>query len=322
MKSYVKESIDKMIQKEKVYKKIDFEKDICKEKSDLYFINEDGELQFICGTPKNLLDYNGYFFDDPEECSSRTSLEFKPVEVFYEDSKFYHSRYIFDNLIEEYDIIYFKFDNDSLKKNESFNLYLFDKLYLEAHKKVKMTKDMLRNGQYFELNLNNINARCRYCLNKEELSYTDYNKSINYSKNNKYILDLSKRKIFINDTLINNFIKLDFKNILNNICLLYKYPNFKERIVSIKREDLILGKRQGVIYLKPIQLEEDVKLEVIYQGDIKVEVHSYIDNKWTVLNKKQILKKGNILNVRLILSTCDKLSKVYFGVHQGESNGH
>lgn len=322
MKSYVKENIYKMVQKEKICKEIDFEKDICKEKSDLYFINDDGELQFICGSPKSLLDYDGYFFDNPQDYRPRTSLEFKPIESFYEDIKTYHSRYIFDNLIEEYDVIYFKFDNNSLEKNESFNLYLFDKLYLEAHKKVKMMKYMLKDGQYFELSLNNINARCRYYLNKEGLSYIDYNKSINQIKNNKYILDLSEKKIFINDTIINNFNNLNFKNTLNNICLLYKYPNFKERVVSVKREDFILGKRQGIICLNPIQLEEDIKLKIVYQGNIKIEFFSYIDNKWNVLDDKQVFKKGNIFNMRLSLNTCDKLNRVYFVTYKGDNNGY
>lgn len=310
MKYYVKKSIDKMIQKEKVYKKIDFEKDICKEKSDLYFINEDGELQFICGAPKSLLDYNGYFFNDSEDCRTRSNLEFKPVEIFYEDTKAYHSRYIFDNLVEKYDVIYFEFNNSSLEQNESFNLYLFDKLYLEANKKIKITKNMLKNGQFFQLSLNSNIALYRYYLNKEGFSHVDYNKDINITTNNKYILDLSKRKMFINNTPIGNFTNLDFKNALNNICLICIYNSPKEKLINIKQEKLIIGKRKGIIYLHPIKPKQDVKLKVICKGDLKIEVYSYKEKKWLELSKSYVLTVEDTIFIRLHLNIFDKLNEI------------
>lgn len=307
MKAYVKEIIDKIVNQENIYKEIDLEKDICNEKSDLYFINEDKELQFICGSPKSLLDYDGYFFNKPNDCRPRTHLEFKPVESFYENRKFYHSRYILNNPVNKHDIIYFKFNNGILENGEFFKFNFFDKLTLEANKKIKIVRDMVENNQYFELTLKSTMIERHYIsINKNEL----YIKAVDKGKDIICVIDINESKVYING-IVKNFTNIDFKDILNNICLIYGYIDSKEKIINIEHKDLTIGTGKGIIYINPFKLDKSLKFKMIYKGHINAEFYSYEENKWKALDDKRILKKNSILNIRLKLNTFDILNKIF-----------
>lgn len=311
MKSYIKESIDKVIGEEKIYKEIDFEKDICKEKSDLYFINDDGELQFICGSPKSLLDYDGYFFDNPQDCRPRTSLEFKPIKVIFNDTIVqYRANYISNYLIDSDDVIYFKFKNSNLSKEQIFYFCLQDNIFLEANKRTIIDNSMIKDGEYFAFSLNSTAVNSIY-INKKSDSSLIYTRNINTDMNT-YILDTSQNKIYINGYVINQFNNLDFKNKLNNICLTYVQTILKDETININHNDVIIGRRKGMVYLNPIKFNTSVRLKMIYRGNINIELYSHKKNRWIKLRKEEILENEKFLNLRVVFSTGDKLAKLSF----------
>lgn len=149
-------------------------------------------------------------------------------------------------------------------------------------------------------------------------SYYDHNKVNSYA--NSYIARNSNETFysinFNSKLLYEDFERIEFKKLENLSKLKYLYFNFAANsfmdAIYLKKENLVIGKNYGYIYLKPIKIDAmaSVSIKSIFKGNVIFEVFSEKIKKWIVV-KDGFKCNGNALNLRIKLNTNDKIIKIF-----------
>lgn len=303
--------INSTINPNSIYKDIDLTKDIDMVKSGFYLLDQyylDDKiksLRFIYTEKESLFNYKGYFTDNPKEIKLFEELKFKPSN-FVEPLNLYMDFFIFEHLIDDDEIINFKFQEDLFTDNGGFNLILSNN---------KFKQDCINKS--FTVSDSLQWKVCSLIQTNNQLGYIEYfngnykNSLLPISKHKigNCILDFKQNIVYLNNKKVKN----SLNNPLNNIIIsATTFPQCKDYI-TLKPDNLMIGNRNGYIYLNPIEVPNNIefKLKVAYNGNIKVEVYLENLNDWVELNQDDNLKASdNKLNLRFKVSTHDEIYKV------------
>lgn len=296
----------------KIYKEIDFNYDIDKKISGYYLIErESNELTFMYDNFKSMLNYGGYSIEDNYTVSKPSYLTFRNFALCR--STFYESKFISNYEIAPNDIFHLEFDNSTFKNFRDKDAFSFNFVNYEGLKDIK---NEVPNSKKKAEGL-------AFCFYKEMLILNSYHKeksnsllrlnfSTNSSNNFKFIVDLKNGNFYWNDKKYRFSHDLYFNNSLTTIALIYYQFKLYVNEFTVQSKNLIIGKRQGFIYFKPLIFEKKgwFKIVLIYKGKVLLEV--YNDDKWVNVNSdyRFYAEENKEIKFRLKLNHGDKVFNI------------
>lgn len=307
--------INSTINPNSIYKDIDLAKDIDIAKSGFYLLDQyylDDKiksLRFIYTEKESLLNYKGYFGRNPNNINLFNELNLESGK-FIEPLNVYIDTFISEYSISNDDIIYFSYENGMLKDQE-FLCLVFNNEKFRTDFGNSLTHNLNSNDwEYYLLGINSY--LCSTAKYSENAIVNIFN-SLNINKYSKCIIDFKQNIGYINNKRFDIELDRFFKDDLKYISICKTNPVYSNNIIKVKPDNLMIGNRNGYIYLNPIEVRNDMefKLKIAYNGNIKVECYSESLNKWVELNQDDNLKASdNKLNLRFKVSTHDEIYKV------------
>lgn len=307
----INNDIENFLKNFQVYKKIDFNTDIDKEKSGEYIVNnKNNELTFMCDSCESIFNYKGHFLNDKNGVLEQDKVKFIP-NVFCSINKFYNS-YYFSELEQKDDyILYFDYRDILLNESQMFRVSISN-LDTSIY-----THNVINNLNYEETFKQDI-LLILLEQDKTKLSVIDSkNDSLNRfyyykekSNNHKYSLLDAKDSIIFYNTEQYNFGNISLKRDKKYVGIWYLTLN-KDKEFNIKRSSVSIGKKKGFIYLKPFYTQFNFKILIFSKGRIELEYYSQVTNKW--IDFSSLGKTKNInMEIRIKLSSLDRIKGIYF----------
>lgn len=307
----INNDIENFLKNFQVYKKIDFNTDIDKEKSGNYVIDDkNNELIFMCNSCESIFNYEGHFLNDKNGILEQDKVKFIP-NVFCNATKFYCS-YYFSELEQKDDyILYFDYRDILLDKSQIFIVSI---LNLDSY---IHTYNVINNFNYEKtfkqdillIRLEQDKTMLRVIDSKNDsLNRLHYHKEKN--NHHKYSLLDSKNSIIFYNTEQYNFGNISLKNNKKYVGVWYSTSN-KDQIFNIKRSSISISKKKGFIYLRPFYSQFDFKVLIFSKGKIELEYYSQAASKWVDFNGLKKSKNMDI-EIRIKLSSLDRIRGIYF----------
>lgn len=255
--------------KYKYVKKIDFSKDIDQERSDIFKI-VDEELRFVISKEKrlNMLDIDVIGFGDISQQENSLICIPKVYPQYGLNNKIC-SILLNKNFTKRHNYIYI---DAEFNKNTYFQVILHDLKSFEMTKKFHKDKSTL-NSEFVEEKHNVRNKKVHFCFDYPNYSFyikdrevIDETTHINYIDKEKLkeetirvraLFDLKDKSI-----ILNNLTKLKLKNI-DFVKDDIKYIQIAVGNKNVKLNQIVLGERKGIIFLKSIIFEENYNKLII-----------------------------------------------------------
>lgn len=307
----INNDIEKFLKNFQVYKKIDFNTDIDKEKSGEYIVNnKNNELTFMCDSCKSIFNYKGHFLNDKNGVLEQDKVKFIP-NVFCNISKFYNS-YYFSELEQKDDyILYFDYRDILLNESQMFRVSISN-LDTSIY-----THNIINNLNYEETFKQDILLilleQDKTMLRVIDSKNDSLNRFYYYkekSNNHKYSLLDAKNSIIFYNTEQYNFGNISLKRDKKYVGIWYLTLN-KDKEFNIKRSSVSIGKKKGFIYLKPFYTQFNFKILIFSKGRIELEYYSQVTNKWIDFSSLGKTKNMN-MEIRIKLSSLDRIKGIYF----------
>lgn len=307
----INNDIEKFLKNFQVYKKIDFNTDIDKEKSGNYIINDkSNELIFMYDSCESIFNYEGHFLNDRNGVLEQDKVKFIP-NIFCNANKFYNSYYFLELGQKDDYILFFDYRDILLDESQMFRVSISNlDTYIYTHNVI--------NNLNYEKNFKQDILMIRLEQDKTMLRVIDSkNDSLNKlyyhkEKNNhhKYLLLDAKNSIIFYNTEQYNFGNISLKMDKKYVEIGYLTLN-KDKELNIKRSSISIGKKKGFIYLKPFYTQVNFKVLIFSKGKIELEYYSQAASKWIDFNGLGKAKNMN-MEIRIKLSSLDRIKGIYF----------
>lgn len=294
IRSEIKQKIDQIEKNYCIYKEVDFSREVDKLNSSYYLLDKKtGDLIYIYEQSKYLLEYDGYFIQEPNKNITETCI------------------YISDYIFEFNDIIHIKFKYEFLDNNLScpfvVSLINYPNIeFLEKFiKKNFFDKQLFKKEKCINFQLKGNEFISNIADESSDRNFYSFRTKILPTKLINCFVDLYNNNIYLNEKVYKINYSIHFKEELKYLML--NYPSD-----SIDKDSIIIAKRSGFIYLKPYIIPKGVKvcLKAIYKGNIDIQIYSYRGKSWLSINNTYICENGDI-KIRIKMHSFDKLIKIF-----------
>lgn len=307
-KEFAQEKCLNLEDDEVIYLKLDFKYDIDNQKSDYYIVDKyTNMLQIICKKEKSLLKHKGHFVEDTIINKGKIIIKSN------EDNSSSHIQRDMWKGSSIYQMDYLRKDDDIFRLLINLNDVKQGKFMAYFSKKLLNPNcdwsDFVRlsigdNDENIMFNFRSENSPYYYRFDKFEGETTV-----------EYIFDFKNNNIYRNNSRcykLNNQ-RVNFKNLYNITLCWYSYYENKELYVN--ENDISIGNKEGIIYLKPISLNNKkfLKVKSLYKGNFNMEVYLPNSNKWESIKKFQniIRETHNKIYLRLCMKDKDLVDSIY-----------
>jgi hypothetical protein len=299
---------DKIVQENKIIKRIDFEKDINKEKSGKYYLNSNnGVLEFVCDVSSTINKDNYIIvFGNAEFYEKGIRLVPTKNDIFEDDIERAGVLVKKPVQFKQTGIILINFEVDDY--SNGYSITLCDQLYYNLLHKIKKEK-IKHIPPYDSIRIMSTFINQRFDLRKYigiKYDEKDFISLPIKEKDLTYLIDLQEGYVKINFITQKIFYK----------CLMMQqdvYPfflcNHKGRMFI---KDIIYGTKEGYIYFNPIKVQfEQLQIMMLYSGSPVIEYFCDKQNKWLKINDQEFIKVSDKLNLRSKMTTEDKIFDLF-----------